>query len=152
MLIKILIGFFMFLIGYQLFLALFSFMKKDSLIEGLENEEYKPYNKDDPNNALILAQQNAGNIEVLKGRVDKIDASKDEMRSEIQKKIKDEIEPKFLSMQTQIDGLVDQQAQYANDLMGNEPPPLEGTEGYDADTAIADMEEEEEEEPESANL
>jgi hypothetical protein len=152
MLIKILIGFFIFLIGYQLFLALFSFMKKDNLIEGLENEEYKPYNKDDPNNALILAQQNAGNIEVLKGRVDKIDASKYEMRSEIQKKIKDEIEPKFLSMQTQIDGLVDQQAQYAQDMMGDTPPSLEGTEGYDAEVAVEDMEEEEEPESESANL
>ena len=153
MLIKLLIVFFIFLIGYQLY---FSIFKKDGdkgdLIEGLENEEYKPYNKDDPNNALILAQQNAGNIEVLKGRVDKIDASKDEMKNEIQKKIKDEIEPKFLSMQTQSDGLVQQQADYANDLMGSEPPPLEGTEGYDADTAIADMEEEEEPESESANL
>ena len=143
MLIKILIVFFIFLIGYQLFLHIF---KKGDLIEGLENEEYKPYNKDDPNNALILAQQNAGNIEVIKGRIDKIDASKDEMKNEIQKKIKDEIEPKFLSMQTQIDGLVQQQADYANDLMGDEPPSLEGTEENTADIAITDMEEEEEEE------
>ena len=58
MLIKLLIVFFTFLIGYQLFLFIF---KKGELIEGLENEEYKAYNKDDPNGALILAQQNAGN-------------------------------------------------------------------------------------------
>jgi hypothetical protein len=146
MLIKILIGFFIFLIGYQLFL--FTFKN----VEGLENNEYKDYNKDDPNNSLILAQQNAGNIEVLKGRVDKMDAMKDELKNEIQKKIKDEIEPKFISMQTQLDGLVQQQADYANDLMGDKPPPLEGTEGYDADAAIADMEEEEEPESETANL
>jgi hypothetical protein len=146
MLIKILIGFFIFLIGYQLFL--FTFKK----VEGLENNEYKDYNKDDPNNALILAQQNAGNIEVLKGRVDKMDAMKDELKNEIQKKIKDEIEPKFISMQTQLDGLVQQQADYANDLMGDKPPPLEGTEGYDTEAAITDMEEEEEPESETANL
>ena len=149
MLIKLLIGFFIFLIGYQIFFYVF---KKDNLIEGLENEEYKPYNKDDPNNSLILAQQNAGNIEVLKGRVDKMDAMKDQIKSEIQQKIKDEIQPQFLSMQTQIDGLVQQQADYANDLMGDKPPPLEGTEGYDADTAVEDMEEEENPESESANL
>jgi len=140
MLIKLLIIFFIFLIGYQLFLFIF---KKDNLVEGLENEEYKPYNKDDPNNTLILAQQNAGNIEVLKGRVDKLDGIKERV---------DSLQQIADGMQTQIDGLVQQQADYANDLMGDKPPPLEGTEGYDADTAIADMEEEEEPESESANL
>ena len=117
MLIKLLIGFFIFLIGYQLF---FSIFKKSDLIEGLENEEYKPYNKDDPNNALILAQQNAGNIEVLKGRVDKLDGIKERV---------DSLQQIADGMQTQIDGLVQQQADYANDLMGDKPPPLEGTEG-----------------------
>ena len=140
MLIKLLIIFFIFLIGYQLFLFIF---KKDNLVEGLENEEYKPYNKDDPNNTLILAQQNAGNIEVLKGRVDKLDGIKERV---------DSLQQIADGMQTQIDGLVQQQADYANDLMGDKPPPLEGTEGYDADAAIADMEEEEEPESEPANL
>jgi hypothetical protein len=134
MLIKLLIIFFIFLIGYQLFLFIF---KKNNLVEGLENEEtpgeYKPYNKDDPNNTLILAQQNAGNIEVLKGRVDKLDGIKERV---------DSLQQIADGMQTQIDGLVQQQADYANDLMGDKPPPLEGTEGYDADTAVDDMEEE----------
>jgi Tfp pilus assembly protein PilO len=140
MLIKLLIVFFIFLIGYQLFLFIF---KKDNLVEGLENDEYKPYNKDDPNNTLILAQQNAGNIEVLKGRVDKLDGIKERV---------DSLQQLADGMQTQIDGLVQQQADYANDLMGDKPPPLEGTEGYDADTAVADMEEEEEPESEPVNL
>jgi hypothetical protein len=39
---------------------------------------------------------------------------------------------------------VQQQADYASDLMGDEPPPLEGTEEYDTNTAVEDMEEEEE--------
>lgn len=143
MLIKILIGFFIFLIGYQLFLALFG---GSNLVEGLENTttgEYQPYNKDDPNNALILAQQNAGNIEVLNGRVTKLDGIKERV---------DTIQENIDSMQTQIDALVQQQADYAKDVMGDKPPPVEGTEGYDADAAIADMEEEEEPASETTNL
>ena len=125
MLIKILIIFFTFLIGYQLFLAVFSFIKKDNLIEGLENEsttEYKPYNTNDPNNpnsALILAQQNAGNIEVIKGRIDGLDGVKGRV---------DTMQQNIDSMQTQIDALVQQQADYANDLAGSEPVTITGTE------------------------
>jgi len=121
MLIKILIIFFIFLIGYQLFLAL---MKRDTLVEGLENEsttEYKPYNTNDPNNpnsALILAQQNAGNIEVIKGRIDGLDGQKGRL---------DTIQQNIDSMQTQIDALVQQQADYANDLAGSEPLTITGT-------------------------
>ena len=49
----------------------------ESILEGLENENenstnstsYKSYNND----PMILAQQNAGNIKYLKGRISKID-------------------------------------------------------------------------------
>lgn len=143
MLLKILIGFFIFLIGYQVILALFG---GSNLVEGMEDgtaKEYKPYNTDDPNNALILAQQNAGNIEVLNGRVTKLDGIKERV---------DTMQQNIDSMQTQIDALVQQQADYAKDVMGDKPPPVEGTEGYDADTAVADMEEEEEPASETANL
>ena len=143
MLIKILIGFFICLIGYQLFLAL---LGKDNLQEGLENNtttststststsDYKPYNINDPNNALILAQQNAGNIEVLNGRMNKIDGVKERV---------DTLQQSMDSMQTQIDALVQQQADYAKDVMGTEGPPLEGTE----ESTAAGEEEEEQEMP-----
>jgi len=126
MLLKILIIFFIGLIGYQLFLA----FSGNNLIEGLamntntttnSSNEYKPYNTNDPNNpnsALILSQQNAGNIEVLKGRIDKFDgvnARVDKMQQNID------------SMQVQIDGLVQQQADYATDLAGNTPVEVTGT-------------------------
>jgi hypothetical protein len=130
MLIKILIIFFIFLIGYQLFLAL---MKTGNLVEGLENEtptEYKPYNTNDPNNpnsALILAQQNAGNIEVIKGRMDGLDGQKGRL---------DTIQQNIDSMQTQIDALVQQQADYANDLAGSEPLTITGTEDEDEEEEI----------------
>ena len=135
MLIKILIIFFIFLIGYQLFLAL---MKMDNLVEGLENEstsEYKPYNTNDPNNpnsALILSQQNAGNIEVLNGRVTKLDGLNDRVTT---------AESSIVSMQTQIDALVQQQADFANDLTGPAPEVTGLDEETTAD-AEADAEEE----------
>ena len=57
------------LIFYQIFLAYFG----NSIMEGYENkDEYKPYDTNNPDNALILAQQNAGNIIVLKGQMDEI--------------------------------------------------------------------------------
>ena len=55
MLVNVLIIFFIILIGYQIILA-------NHIVEGLENSnsnEYKNY----PPNALILSEQNAGNIE-----------------------------------------------------------------------------------------
>lgn len=82
-------------------------------------EEYQPYNTDSPNNCLILAQQNAGNIEVLKGRVDGLD--------EVKKKV-DTMKTNLELMQTQVDGLVQQQADYAAELAGGtEPMEITGT-------------------------
>ena len=120
MLIKMLIMFFIFLIGYQLFLALVSFTKKDNLVVGLENNstnEYQPYNTNDPNNTLILAQQNAGNIEFIKGRIDGLDGVKTKV---------DTMQQNINSMQIQIDALVQQQANYATDLAGSEPATITG--------------------------
>ena len=137
MLIKLLIIFFACLLGYQLFLALFN---KQNLIEGLENDkknnEYKDYNTDDPNNpnsALILSQQNAGNIEVLNGRVTKLDGLNDRVTT---------IETSMDSMQTQIDGLVQQQADYASDLVGSTAPEVTGLDEETAEDAEEDADEE----------
>ena len=115
MLVNILIAVFTILILYQL-LSSFSNSK-----EGLENPPpgtpgtIQPYNTNDPNNALILAQQNAGNISVLNGRVDELDKDKDKIFT-IQRQISE--------MQTQIDQLVQQQADYAQDLAGDQPPDI----------------------------
>jgi hypothetical protein len=123
-LIYILIVFFIVLIGYQIFLA-FSTKKRTSLKEGLENAtEYQPYNTSDPNNALILAQQNAGNIEVLKGRVDGLDGVKDTIVT---------MQQNIDSIQTQVDGLVQQQADYAQDIAGSSPADITGTEELTAE-------------------
>jgi hypothetical protein len=137
LLIYFLIGVFLVLFGYQLFLALFP----DKIIEGLENEttttsstsEYQPYNVSDPNNSLILSQQNAGNIEVLKGRIDKFDGVKEKI---------DTMQQNINSMQTQIDGLVQQQADFAQDLAGDTPPEVTGTEELSAEEVAEDNDEE----------
>ena len=108
-----------------------------SLVEGLENGQgttttgtttegsptsqanYQPYNLNDPNNALILAQQNAGNIDYLKGRVDELYGIKKDV---------DDLKMNVSSMQTQIDGLVQQQADYATEIAGSQPPEINGLE------------------------
>ena len=59
MLINILILFFIFLITYQIILA-------NRVIEGAQG--YQKYEED----PLILGKQNAANIEVLKGQIDKL--------------------------------------------------------------------------------
>jgi len=129
LLIYILILLFVFLLVYQVYLVNDTFGSNtysSKLIEGLENEEetspttqeYKPYNLNDPNNSLILPQQNAGNIEVLRGRIDTLDG--------VKKKV-DDIQQSISSMQVQIDTLVQQQAEYAQELAGTTPPTVTGT-------------------------
>lgn len=115
MLIKILIIFFTFLIGYQLFLALLTFIKQDNLVEGLENKSTNDPN--DPNNTLLLAQQNAGNIENIKKQIDGLYGVKTSI---------DTMQKNISSMQTQIDALVQQQSDYALDLVGSKPVTITG--------------------------
>jgi hypothetical protein len=137
-LISILSWFFLFLLFYQLYLDINS----SKLIEGLEtntlsstsSQEYKPYNLNDPNNSLILSQQNAGNIEVLKGRIDTLDG--------MNKKV-DNIQLSVDAMQVQINSLVQQQADYAQELAGSTPPIITGTEELTIESAETTIEEEE---------
>lgn len=138
LLIYILIFVFVILMGFQIYLA--SLANKNSpLIEGLENndsstkeKEYKPYNLNDPYNSLILAQQNAGNIEVLKGRIDSFDGVKQKV---------DDMQQSINSMQVQIDGLVQQQADYAQEIAGSTPPTVSGTDELTAEDVETSEEE-----------
>ena len=145
-LIYLLIFIFILLIGYQIFVYHF----KNTLVEGLENAdtnistntntnntdtnnseaEYKPYNVSDPHNALILSQQNAGNIEVLRGQIDDL--------KDVKEKV-DTMQENINSMQTQIDGLVQQQADYAQEIAGSTPPTITGTEGQTAEDVSKDI-------------
>jgi hypothetical protein len=130
LLIYILIVLFAILISYQVYLAMLS---STFIVEGLENNDtYKPY-KINPNNSLILSQQNAGNIEVLKGRINSLDGVKQSIA---------DINQSINSMQTQIDGLVEQQANYAQEIAGSTPVDITGT-SYETTENVEDSIEEE---------
>jgi hypothetical protein len=122
MLLTILIIFFTSIILYKI---LFYIGTSFYLIEGMENT-YKEYSGD----PMILAQQNAGNIEYLKSRVNDLSNLKgdvDTMKQDIQ------------TIQIQVDGLVQQQADIAVELSGGgEPVNVDG---------LDEENEEEEEEP-----
>lgn len=151
LLIYLLIGIFLALLLYQTF-------SSPAIIEGLENDTnttsntdttnntdatYQPYNMNDPNNALILGQQNAGNISYLKQRVEDLSGIKERV---------DNIQESVNSLQTQVDGLVQQQADYAQQLAGSEPPEITGTEGETIDNVEQEQEQEQDLEEENNQL
>ena len=107
-LVNILVLFFSILIVYQIILA-------NNIIEGLEN--YKTYDTNNPSNALILAQQNAGNIEYIKQRLDSVEG--------LDKEVQD-ISGNVITLQDQVNQLVSAQQQYATQLTGGTPPNITG--------------------------
>lgn len=110
-LVNILIIFFIILICFQLILA-------NHIIEGLEtNDSYKSYDTNNPGNALILAQQNAGNIEYLKGRIQDVQS----MFTQVQ-----DLSGNVQTLQDQVNGLVAAQQQYATQMTGGSAPNISG--------------------------
>ena len=110
-LINLLIIFFIALIIYQIILA-----SDTSFVEGLDT--YKPYDLNNPQNALILAQQNAGNIQVLKQQVDELTG----LNKEVQ-----DISGNVITLQDQVTQLVAAQKQYTDQMTGGTPPNVSGT-------------------------
>ena len=82
-----------------------------------EDDDFKKYDTNDPNNALILAQQNAGNIMSLEQKIETQQAFVQRL---------DNLENTVENQQTQLDGLVEQQAQYAQDISASEPVEITG--------------------------
>ena len=124
MLVSVLIIIFSLLLIYQIILAIFG----ENILEGLENavpspsatSTYKDYNTSDPNNPngpLILAQQNAGNIEYLKQRITELMG--------LQKQVTG-ISTNVDALNEQVAGLVQQQATYATSIAGNKPVDITG--------------------------
>jgi predicted PurR-regulated permease PerM len=106
--VNVLIVFFIILVSYQIILA-------NHIVEGLENKDknYKPY----PPNALILAQQNAGNIEFLKHKIDDLQNINT---------IVNDLSGNVQSLQQQVNGLVSAQQQFATQMVGDTPPQITG--------------------------
>jgi len=102
MLINLLILFFFLLIFYQIFLYIFG-----NVIEGMENQN-------DPNssNAMILSQQNAGDIAYLKERLDEL--------MDLKGTVVD-VCGNVIQLNQQVQDLVQQQADAATELAGDTP-------------------------------
>ena len=110
-LVNTLIVFFIILILYQIVLA-------NRIREGIENnQQYKDYDMNNPANALILAQQNAGNISFLKQRLDSFLG--------LDKEVQD-ISGNVVSLQNQVNALVNAQKDYANQMTGGTAPTVTG--------------------------
>ena len=108
-LVNVLIVFFIILIVYQIILA-------TKIVEGLENNNGKKY-REYPPNALILAQQNAGNIEYLKKKMDDLQ----NMNSVVS-----DLSGNVVALQQQVNGLVSAQQQYVTQMTGGSPPDVTG--------------------------
>lgn len=107
---------------FFLFLFLFNLFQKP-LVEGLDQTDdstegatYKEYS-DDP---LILAQQNAGNIQSLKDQVDDLLKTVDEMKPK-QDQMQDQIEANTNTIQSVIQGQQDQ-GMDASGMNSDDPP------------------------------
>jgi hypothetical protein len=124
LLINILIVLFVLILSYQIFLA--HFYQMDGL-EGLEN--YKEYDTSDPNNVMILAQQNAGNIEVLRRSLDNLTGLKEEV---------EDISGNVVTLTTQVNDLLQAQQDYISQVTPPEPPEISGAveEEEEIDTSL----------------
>jgi len=111
-LINSLVIFFGLLLLYQIFLAYVG----NYIVEGLENQ-YQAYDTNNPSNALILAQQNAGNISFLKQQVDSLLG--------LNKQVKD-ISGNVVQLQDQMNQMVAAQQQYATQMTGGQAPNITG--------------------------
>jgi len=118
--ITLLCIFFIILISYQI-------LENMNIIEGLT--DYKPYDTNNPANVMILAQQNAGNIIVLKQKLDELLG----LNKEVQ-----DLSNNYVSLQDQVNGLVMAQQQYATQLTGGttQPPVITGAISSDPSTSL----------------
>jgi hypothetical protein len=127
MLVNILIIFFIILIFYQVFLSNISetiYRIKNNVIEGMDtatpsdSQQYQPYDTSNPNNVMILAQQNAGNIQVLKQQVDSVLG----LNQEVQ-----DMSGNLATLTTQVSNLMEAQQQYVQTNLPSSPPQITGT-------------------------
>ena len=92
----------------------------NNIIEGMESnpsQQYQPYDTNNPNNALILSQQNAGNIKFLKKQVDKILG--------LDKEVQD-ISGNLVTLTSQVTKLMESQEQYAKNNLPDSQPKITG--------------------------
>jgi hypothetical protein len=94
------------------------------------NQVYRQYDKKIPDNTFLMTQQNAGNIEYLKQRMDSVQS--------IFKEVQD-LSGNVSTLQDQLNGLLITQKQYASQITGDSVPNITGT-GIETETDIAENE------------
>jgi len=119
MLITVLIVIFFLIIVYQLYLYLIG----ETIIEGMsldkvDDGSFQPYNTNDPNNAMILAQQNAGNIQVMEKQINNLSS----LTSEIQ-----DMSANLVILNQQVGAIIQQQSAAAQQIAGNKPLDITST-------------------------
>jgi len=121
MLINVLIIFFILLIFYQIFISQFSYktIHHNNITEGLTTTttQYQQYDMNNPYNAMILAQQNAGNIQFLKQQIDQ--------NLGLEKQVQD-ISGNLATLTSQVNGLMGIQKQNVESKLPTSPPKITG--------------------------
>jgi hypothetical protein len=145
--INLLILFFILLIAYQFFLAYFKTSIVEGMLDVVPtfepvfsptmnptaaptasptnemlpnltiNQVYRQYDKKIADNTFLMSQQNAGNIEYLKQRVEAIQG----IFGQVQ-----DLSANVSALQTQMDGLVQANTQYTTQMIGTQPPQITG--------------------------
>lgn len=145
--INLLILFFILLIAYQIFLACFKPSIVEGMLDVVPtfepvfsptmnptaaptasptnemlpnltiNQVYRQYDKKIADNTFLMSQQNAGNIEYLKQRVEAIQG----IFGQVQ-----DLSANVSALQTQMDGLVQANTQYTTQMIGTQPPQITG--------------------------
>lgn len=120
-----LIAFFISLLIYQLFHKSYYEGVYEGVYEGMESTTttgttgtYQPYSGTDP---LILAQQNAGNIEYLKQQLSAL--------LNLSREVED-ISANVITLNDQVGALVKAQADASQQLVGTQPLAVSGTQTY----------------------
>jgi hypothetical protein len=87
--------------------------------EGIENKNdtYQEYDTSNPDNIMILVQQNAGNIEYLKNRMDEISSLKSTVT---------DLTQNVEQLNKTVEELVIQQQSYVVDATNGETPEISG--------------------------
>lgn len=118
-LVNVLIVFFAILIIYQIFLANLKVKEGFDPTASSTSQpgQYQGYNTNDPNNAMILAQQNAGNIQVLKQQMDGLNNLNQEVQT---------ITTNVASLQSQVTTIAQAQQQYTSQLAASPTPQITG--------------------------
>ena len=120
---SILINALLFLFTLLIFIQVYQIHQvKEGLDPGQSTSTYQPY---DPNNPTILAQQNAGNIQVLKEQLDELKGIKGEV---------EDISKNLYTLTDQVNQYMVQQGTNAQSQLPSTPPTFTGVDEEDTPT------------------